>query len=764
MLISPPFLSPIPGHEMDSAEAGNTVVPDHDLCAAGMQECAPGNGAYPVSYNLGWHGGAHLIAPRDAHGAAAPVRAIADGTIIYARQTDASEKPALSYRNVRTDDGCVVIRHSTQIGDGDSASVSFFSIYMHLQTVTPSLVAGRKVYRKDVIGIAGQVYGQTGQIHFEIVCNQADLEKLVGRNTGPLTATTGRRDAIYGNIWFRVPKGTPVFENREPHPYRLDDREPPPCALITPQAARTTDQEYVIRMRYQRGECTLTTFHKDGDGQYVVFGSQACGSGYEYGLYREANRLSAKYIELNESVGSAYAIVPTPCVIYEILRFGRSLGTEALPAGSKFGHWRKIATPEAVGWVNLNLTGIGVYSDADFPHWAGWSLIDDDTTAKSLCGSPTIRRWLDVNGDGHVSHAEMVQGLHIDAVRTRLSKAICKFPIEWSRNEDSIDRRWGWLKESSESLPGALPTNDFVLLKAHIQALAFWEEIHDPHLPPADQCWHFPPKAFIEHFRKCGWLSASELSQCLPRTSLSGNITWNVAFERGSTHAKPINFIYRKYLNECRIRLVHFLAQTHIETDVLRTMVEDSKGYGYAYGPFYGRGYLQLTWPFNYDAYRRFRGVASHGVSAYADPRITSTSTHAWADGAAAQRWSPRFDPHIVATDPIHAAESAAMYWLAKTFRGKHNINRAADLGTSPAVVGFISWLVNGGGHGYTNRQQFVPLLAEVLLDQPRRADSGPLRYPPLSPPGSPELCSTFPPAAVPSTQTVTIIYVAQKP
>jgi hypothetical protein len=33
-----------------------------------------------------------------------------------------------------------------------------------------------------------------------------------------------------------------------------------------------------------------------------------------------------------------------------------------------------------------------------------------------------------------------------------------------------------------------------------------------------------------------------------------------------------------------------------------------------------------------------------------------------------------------------------------------------------------------------------------------------------LSPPGSPELCSTFPPAAVPSTQTVTIIYVAQKP
>jgi hydroxyethylthiazole kinase len=620
-----------------------------------------------------------------------------------------------------------------------------------------------KVYRKDVIGIAGQIYGQAGQIHFEIVCSQTNFERLVGRRTGQLTETRGRKDAIYGDIWFKVPKGSPVFENHEPHPYRLDDRGPPPCAIITPQAARTTEREYVIRMRYQQGECTLTTFHKADNGQYVEFGSQVC-SGYEYELYRVASRLSAKYVELNHAAGCAYAVVPTPSAIHEILRLGRLVGTEVLPAGAKFGHWRKITTPEAIGWINLNAAGIGVYSDADFPHWAGWSLIDDDTTAKNLCGSPTIRRWLDMNDDGHISHAEAAQSLHIDPVRTRLSKAICKFPAEWSGNEDSIDRRWGWLTEPSEGLPVALSANDFVLLKSHIQALAFWEEIDDPHLPTADQCWHFPPKNFIEHLRKCGWLSASELSQCLPRTSLSGSIPWNVASERGDVHAKAINLVYRKYLNGSRVRLVHFLAQTHIETDVLRTMVEDSTGYGHAYGPFYGRGYLQLTWPFNYDAYRRYRGIANHEVSTYEDPRITSTSTHVWADGAAAQRWSPRFDPHIVATDPVHAAESAAMYWIAKTFRGKHNINRAADLGISPAVVGFISWLVNGGGHGYANRQQFAPLLAEVLLDRPRRTSSGPLSYPPLSPPGSPVLCSTFPPAAVPSTQTVTVTYVAQKP
>ncbi|MFM0338795.1 hydroxyethylthiazole kinase [Paraburkholderia fungorum] len=740
------------------------MIPDQDMCAAGMQECAPGNGAYPVSFNLGWHGGSHLIAPRDAHGTAAPVRAIADGTIVYTRQTDVTEKTALSYRGVRTDDGCVVIRHSTEIGEGEDAKVTFFSIYMHLQTVSSPMIVGNKVYRKDVIGIAGQIYGQLGQIHFEIVCNHANLRKLVGRTAGPLAAMVGRKDAIYGDIWFRVPKGTPVFENREPHPYRLDDREPPPCSTITPQAARTTQREYVIRMRYQKGECTLTTFQKDAAGHYAVFRSLPCGSGYEYDLYKEATRLSAKYVELNQAAGCAYATVPAPASIYEILRFGRTVGTDFLPTGSKFGHWRKITTPDATGWINLSLPGIGIYSDADFPDWAGWNLIDDDTMAKSLCNSPTIRRWLDLNGDGHVSHAEAVQGLHDNGARARLSTAICKFPIEWSKNEEAIEHRWGWLKESSESLHVLLSSDGFALLKAHIQALAFWEEIDDAHLPAADQCWHFPPKAFVEHFRKCGWLSANELAQCLPRRSLSGNMPWNVAFDRGSTHAKPINLIYRKYLNESRLRLLHFLAQVHIETDILRTMAEDSSGNGRVYGPFYGRGYLQLTWPLNYDAYSRYRSIPNNAVLSYADHRITATSAHIWANGGATQRWSPRFDPKIVATDFVHAAESSAMYWLAKTFRGKHNINRVADLGTSPAVVGFISWLVNGGGHGYVNRQQFASLLAEVLLDQPPRTDTGTLNYPPLSPPGNPFLCSTFPPAAVPSTQTVTVTYAAQKP
>ncbi|MEA3121897.1 MAG: hypothetical protein QOH33_1458, partial [Paraburkholderia sp.] len=117
MIISPPFLPSQSGHDMDSANAGDSVRSDQDVCAAGMHECAPGNGAYPVSYSLGWHGGPHLIAPRAANGHTEPVRAIADGVVVYVRKTDASDKAALRYRGVRTDDGCVVIRHTTEIGE-----------------------------------------------------------------------------------------------------------------------------------------------------------------------------------------------------------------------------------------------------------------------------------------------------------------------------------------------------------------------------------------------------------------------------------------------------------------------------------------------------------------------------------------------------------------------------------------------------------------------------------------------------------------------
>ena len=81
MLISPPFL-PARGN-------GQT---DSEWISQAMQGGIPGQGGYPVSYNLGWHGGIHLEAPSDGSSRQS-VRAIANGTVVYVRKP--SKMPAL---------------------------------------------------------------------------------------------------------------------------------------------------------------------------------------------------------------------------------------------------------------------------------------------------------------------------------------------------------------------------------------------------------------------------------------------------------------------------------------------------------------------------------------------------------------------------------------------------------------------------------------------------------------------------------------------
>ena len=271
---------------MPTADPGNTVVPDADVCAANMLECAPGNGAYPVSFNLGWHGGVHLRAPVE-NNQPLPVRAIADGKVVYLRQTGVHGKPTLHYRNVRTDDGCVVIRHDTEIGEGDNTRVTYYSVYLHLQRVMPTLSIGKKIYRKDILGTPGQIYGQYPQIHFEIVCNEANLKKFIGRGQSSVGAQ-GRTDAIYGDTWFFVPRGAKLFAS-EPHPFR-DDDSASAIALIQPQPSLVpagTSRDIVIRMHYEK-DCTLTTYVQGTDGNRSALGAMPPEHETEYNLYKRA--------------------------------------------------------------------------------------------------------------------------------------------------------------------------------------------------------------------------------------------------------------------------------------------------------------------------------------------------------------------------------------------------------------------------------------------------------------------------------------------
>ena len=272
MIISPPFLP-----------ANNNLAEDAWIDSAMPLDLPTGaapRGVFPVGQNLGWHGGLHLVAPPDGAGVL-PVRAIADGTVVYVRQpapvtTVATE--ALNYDPAmvgasRTDDGCVVIRHETEIGAtaaGVATSVTFYSIYMHLATVTCAnqVVAGVAqqratpflIQRKDQIGTAGQIYGQPNRIHFEIIFDDAALQSILGRtltqpaagadgtaaaHTLDLAATSdGRSDAVFGEIYFRLPVGTTFYAAR------------PALNVTAPTAAatHTLTEEQIVGMKFAAGD------------------------------------------------------------------------------------------------------------------------------------------------------------------------------------------------------------------------------------------------------------------------------------------------------------------------------------------------------------------------------------------------------------------------------------------------------------------------------------------------------------------------------
>ncbi|MDT0356667.1 hypothetical protein RJO15_12860 [Herbaspirillum huttiense F1] len=84
MLISPPFLPP--RTEQQSEDEWLDLAMNGD---------APGRGAFPVSFNLGWHGGIHLTAPK-AGNAHEPVRAIADGTIVFVQPLRLRDHPQMA--------------------------------------------------------------------------------------------------------------------------------------------------------------------------------------------------------------------------------------------------------------------------------------------------------------------------------------------------------------------------------------------------------------------------------------------------------------------------------------------------------------------------------------------------------------------------------------------------------------------------------------------------------------------------------------------
>jgi hypothetical protein len=219
-------------------------------------------------------------------------------------------------------------------------------------------------------------------------------------------------------------------------------------------------------MHFELGHCTMSTFSEDGTLVGSVVDDGIPEAKYEYRLYETAT----KYYPQQPAAG------------FELLRFGRVLGSEDTLTPADAPHWRKVALPTGNLWVNLNGAGIIKLSDADLPHWLGWRLVDasnsdvrcrDDKTLALLPAHASSLVVEDVSESGRVGSMDAASLTSEARRKQRLSRTVAKFLTEW--DHAALERRQGWLKHA-EPDGRAMAATSFGRLERYVQALSFWSQ------------------------------------------------------------------------------------------------------------------------------------------------------------------------------------------------------------------------------------------------------------------------------------------------
>jgi predicted chitinase len=660
MLISYPVLPAAAPHDNEDVYLNN-VLAAHLL---------PNEGIYPVSTITTvqgalhrWHGGIHL------QGAGEPIRAIADGTLVAFRFAAARKTyGALG----EYDTSFVLLKHDTFTGEHTQAV--FYSLYMHLASKSdlqsdrfqqlpgwlrqaaagPAVQtpAGQKVWRKDVLGFAGQLYGHEA-VHFEVFMLDADFNQI-WRDSTAVTQGTGSDD-WFGDTHFVIPANQ-TFAARHPRAattgvHRIDFAGADDFALPVGQGGSNADKLFVS-VELTQGRRIATTYRQDPDGNHVQVGQSVVQDGYEYELYRLATTL--------------YPDCPSTGMQW--LRNGRIEGPDANPRNE---NWQLIRYSEdAIGYIDLAPAGIAKLSDADFPHWHGWQKRDEGATANAsdgICDDEATLALIRAPSDTHTA---------------QLRHFICKAPSEW--DDSDLATRYARLREPGQELESEAKWAAFT---DHVSKLAFWGAAG----LSERSVWHFHPLQFVRHFRKCGWLTAAEFKQMLPSHAIRAGTPayWEpvqtpaVVTNLISRYLLPLNRMMRRYGVDTGTRKAAFFGNALQETTWLSTLSEGG-GSGSWYAPWYGRGFLQLTNPDNYCTYWTWRGravpatlktalvaaynqiYAVHPASARSNAALRDV--HFPALTLQMKAWRSQVDnstaPPKTPEDEFSPADSAGFYWV----------------------------------------------------------------------------------------------------